>query len=355
MNLIKKIYGEDREYLEYDRPFVFCYDSDDVDRLKLILNEMHSLDTDLSYDKVYYNMVEIFNRLGLGNNDSICLHNMSVGTSRFDRTKEGCCSFNYSINSLEYSEGNVIQYYSSNELFDGCEKYSVYPGVKLSNNNESIYYTVGSVPCVRKYDIRINDSVTLTREYLSDEVLFMFEGIDTNFVIRIKKPSSKIVKGNSYILDNELELVNYLRTLTMPFDMMEVYKRICEISLNNDISLYPEITLGESNKVNNSWKCINLITLKNGEMDTVIRTIGDKKITCYGNDNWSYVLSDENVVFTINSGRTLRYGIEAKNEEIMNDYTDTLLRYDVSTARSEVEDTKRLVKERIKLEKKKRK
>ena len=57
MNLIKKIYGEDREYLEYDRPFVFCYDSDDVDRLKLILNEMHSLDTDFSYDKVYYNMV----------------------------------------------------------------------------------------------------------------------------------------------------------------------------------------------------------------------------------------------------------------------------------------------------------
>lgn len=355
MNLIEKIYESDKELLEYDKPFMFCYNPNDVDEMRNFLKDVHCLDTDLSYDKVYYNMVEIFNRLGLGKNDNICLHDMYFGVSKYDRTRNGYCSFRYSINSLDNSEENVIRYYSSNELFDGNERYSIYPGVKLSNRDESVYYTVGTVPCVRKYDIKINDGVTLTREYSDDEVFFMFEGIDENFIIRIKKPSSKIVKGNSYELDNELELVNYLRTLTMPFDMVEVYKSICDISLNNDISMYPEITLCESKKINNSWKDINLITIKNGEVDTIVRTIGDKTITCYGNDNWSYILSDENIVFTINSGRTLTYGIEAKTEKAMDDYTNTLLRYDVSTARSEVMETKSMVKERIKLEKKKRK
>ena len=102
------------------------------------------------------------------------------------------------------------------------------------------------------------------------------------------------------------------------------------------------------------WKNINSVTIKNGKIDSIIRTIGNKTITCYGNGNWNYVLNDENVTFKINFGKTLRYGIETNNDSAMDDYTDSLLKYDVSTARREVEDTKRLVREKFGLDVKKR-
>ena len=63
-------------------------------------------------------------------------------------------------------------------------------------------------------------------------------------------------------------------------------------------------------------------------------------------------MSDEFVSFKISSGKTMKYHIETKTEKQMDDYTDGLLRYDVNSAKKEVEETRELVKRRCKLENK---
>ena len=352
MNLIEKVYENNSVVLEENSPFVYFNDLGDIDKLMSFLKYARSFDTDLSYEEMDANLVKLFGKLGFGLNDSICLHNMKIGSSKYNVNQEGYCEFNYSVNTLEYEKGNIIGYYSSSELFDGTERYSTYPGVKLSSGNESLYYTVGTGPYIRKYSIKLNEEVTLIREYSNDEAFFMFEGIENTFIIRVKKPLSKIVTGN-YVLDNELELVNYLRSLSS-YDMVEIYNKLREISLGEDVSKYPEIFICESIKKENIFEDVNSVCIKNGDVDSIVRTVGDREITCYGNGNWSYMLSDENITFRINSGKTLRYGIETKSDKSMDEYTDTLLKYDVGTARREVEDTKRLVREKFGLSVKKR-
>lgn len=353
MDLIKGLYENKDDVLEHERPLVYYYDLNDVDKLIGFLKSVYCFDTDLSYEELDYNLVEIFNRLGFLENDSICLGNMRIGSSKYDVNKEGYCTFNYSVNCLEFTSGDVVGYYSNNELFDGSEGCAMYPGVKLTSGNESLYYTVGTGPYIRKYDIKINENLTLTREYSKNSVLFIFEELGRRFVIKVDKPISKVVTEN-YVLDNELLLLEYLKGLSS-FDIVEIFKKLCEISLGKDVSKYSEITLCESNKTENGWKDTSLISIKLGTVDNIIRTIGDKTITWYGNGNWTYVLSDENVTFRINSGKTLKYGIEAKNDMIMDSYTDNLFKYDVCVARREIEDTKKLVKEKLGLSIKKRK
>ena len=342
MDLIKRMYETNDIQLELGKPFVYFNDLDDTDKLWKFLRNVHCYSTDLSYEEVDYNLVEIFNKLGFMDSDSICLHNMRIGNSRYDINKEGYCLFNFSLNSLEYENDNTIGYYSSNELFTSGERYAIYPGVKLSSGNESLYYTVGTGPYIRQFDIKINENMVLTREYSDKEVFFMFDCGDKIFTIRIKKPLSKVVTDN-YILDNELELIEYLRDLSS-YDMVDIYNNLCEISLGNDISKYLEIDLCESVKTHSGWKNINSLTIKNGNLDCAVRTMGDRTVTLHGNGNWNYTLSDEKVTFRINSGKNLRYGIEANSDRVMNDYMDNLMKYDVSIAKREVEDTKKIVK-----------
>ena len=351
MELIKQIYRNSNIGVEEGSTFVCFYNFNDKNKFERFLNDTCSYDTDLSYEEVYLNLVMLFSELGLGNG-SVCLHDMKVGTSKYDINQAGICSFNYSVSSLKCNLGDVVEYYSSGELFDGSVKYVNYPGVKLTSGDTSLYYTLGSVPYIRKYDIQINDSVKLIREFSKDEVLFMFEGLDSNFIIRIKKPSYKS-GNNDYVLDNELIFLDYLRSLSS-YDMVEIYNKLCELCLGKDISVYPEITICQSIRTDYSYYDTDSITIKNGDIDVIVRTVGDKSIICYGNGNWNYILSDENVTFKISSGKTLRYKIETKTDKEMDEYTESLLKYDVNAARSEVEDTKKLIREKLGLSVKKR-
>ena len=351
MNLIKRIYEDRSDNIEEHEKTIVLFDEiETMKKLVQFLSDAYCFDTDLYFPEVELNIQQIFSRLGIGLDSSVFLRNIKFGASKYDESKNGCCEFNYSLNgdSLDNREDKTITYYLSNELFSG-EKYAICPAVKLSSGNESLYYSVGSVPVIRQYSIKLNEEVTLIREYSKDEVLFIIEGKTNHLVIKVKKPVSKVVENN-YQLDNEMLLLDYLKTLTESYDVMDVYNKLCELSLGNDISMYQEITVCESVKTEYGFCDSNLVSIKNGNIDCVVRTIGDKTITLSGNGNWSYVLSDEFVNFRINSGKTLKYRIETKSEKEMDDYTDGLLRYDVSTAKQEVENTRELVRKRCRLE-----
>lgn len=339
MNLIERLYESNDMDFEEENAFVYFYNIDTVSCVIKFLNDIHYFDTDISYEKFDYNIVRMFSNLGFGQS-SICLHNMEKGNSRYNMFDAGYCIFDYSVDSLECVDGDRIEYYASNELFDGDN--AKYPGFKLSSGNTALYYTVGTGPYIRKYDIKLSENVTLIREFMRDEALFIYEQEDKSLVIRIKKPNNKIVTSD-YILDNELELLEYLKSLTS-FEIVEIYNKLCELSLGNNISVYPEISICESIKVENNYQDINALTIRNGNLDSIVRTVLDKSLTLYGNGNWNYMLSSENVNFIINSGKTFRYRIDTKNDKVMDEYADTLLQYDVGVAKREVEDTKKLVK-----------
>ena len=348
MDLIKKIYEDKSEHINSIRKVIILYDKfEKIDCFMKFLVDSYYFDTDLYLPEFEYNIQEIFSRLGIELNESIILKNMKIGPSRYNVSQDGYCVVNYQMLDSENSDDNTIAYYSSNELFPG-ESYSVYPGVKLCSGNESLYYSVGSVPCLRKYSIQLNEDVTLIREYSKDFVLFIIEGKESHLVIRIKKPISKVVKTD-YLLDNELAVLDYLKNLNRTYDVMDVYNNLCQLSLGNNVDVYQEITLCESIKTRFGLVDNNVLSVKNGEIDSVVRTIGDKTITLSGNGSWSYSLSDEFVDFKINSGKTMKYHIETKTESEMDDYTDGLFRYDVSVAKREVEETRELVRKRCKL------
>lgn len=351
MDLIKRIYRGKNDNLEQKRANILFDSISMMEQLMKFLNEGHYFDTDLYIPEVIYNFTQIFNRLEIGLGKEIFLKNIQFGSSKYNSLGNGYCSFNYSLSNNSESNENTITYYSSNELFPCGEKYAIYPGVKLTSGNESLYYSVGSVPCIRQYTIKLNEDMTLIREYSRDEVLFMIEGKNNHLVIRVKKPLLKVV-DNNYQLDNEILLLDYLRTLTDNYDVMNIYNKLSEISLGDKTCMYQEITVCESVKDKSGYRDRNLISIKNGEIDSVVRTIGDKTITLSSNGNWSYTLSDEFVDFRINSGKTIKYHIETKTEREMDDYTDGLLRYDVSMAKQEVEETRELVRRRCKLENK---
>lgn len=339
MNLIERLYKS--EDIDYDsNTFVYFNDLYDVDKVMRFLRETYRFDTDLSYEGFDNNLVMLFNRLSFGDS-SVCLHNMRTLNSRYNNLEDGCCMFNYSVDSLEFIDGNLLEYYSSGELFYGED--IKFPGVKLSSSDTSLYYSLGSIPQIKKYEIRVSNDLTVTREFSKKSALFILDTKDNNrLLIRINKPSN-VILGDNYILGNELEFIEYLKSLES-YDIYSIYSDMKNLYLDKDISIYPEITLSEMVINDDSLFDKNLLTVKYGKLDVIIRTIGDKSLTLYGNGNWSYVINDENVNFKINSGKIFKYIIETKEEKVLNDYIDSLLSYDVSIAKEEVERTKKLVK-----------
>jgi len=339
MDLIKRLY-ESYSIGYDDNTFIYFHDLDDVNKVMKFLKDTRCFSTDLSYDEFDSNLVKMFNELGFGNS-SICLHNMVIGKSKFNKLDDGCCVFNYSIDSLEYNHGDILCYYSSNELFNGDDARC--PGVQLISGNSSLYYSVGIKPHIKKYEIKVNDDLIITREFSQDVVLFILDSKNNGrFVIKIDKPTNKAI-NDSYILNNELELVENLKNIKS-YDIVGLYNLLSEITLGNNISIYPEITISEMVNTECGVRDKNLLTIKDGRLDCAIRTIGDKTLTLHGNGDWSYVIDDECVKFRINSGKTFKYVIETKDNKFADNYVETLLSYDVSKAREEIETTKKLVK-----------
>lgn len=339
MNLIERLYeNHNIDGCDIDT-FVYFNDLDDINKVMKFLKDVRCFNSDLTYDEFDYNLVKIFKMLF--GDSSICLHDMIIGKSRYNRLDEGCFLFNYTLGHLEFNKGDIIGYYSSNELFDG--EYARYPGIQLISGNTSLYYLTGSEPRIMKYEIKVNDDLMINREFSLDSVLFILDSkVNGRFVIKIDKPNNMVV-DNNYVLDNELELVKSLKNIES-YDVANIYNILSEISLGNDISIYPEITVSEMVDTECGVRDKNLLTIKDGRLDCAVRTIGDKTLTLHGDGNWSYVINDEYVNFRINSGDTFKYVIETKDDKLADNYVETLLSFDANKAKEEVEDTKKLVK-----------
>ena len=146
------------------------------------------------------------------------------------------------------------------------------------------------------------------------------------------------------VVDNEDKLSEYLCNLEFPVDVIEVYKNIVSIC-NMDFSKYTFFEIKcIPNKVSSK---ADVLELRNGEFRELKITRDGKRIclNCY--DVWEYemVENDSLVRLSMNSSNNnVSYKVSGMNNGQIDDYTKGLLEYDISVVRSEIEDTKKLVR-----------
>ncbi len=115
---------------------------------------------------------------------------------------------------------------------------------------------------------------------------FELENGDYRFSIDITGPRG--VKSDVLKIRNENQLQQYLLGLTFHFDINEVYKKICETSIDS-IAEYPYFVLKvERKKGEKPYKTTDKIFLSYGQLKECIITKCGKTIAIDSDGNWSY-------------------------------------------------------------------
>lgn len=334
MDLIKNFYKKDKDMVVSNLDI----NHEDVEDIIYWLKNMRFYDDDIDYSRFNLNLLKICNELGISDMNLLKFRGNKTRFNNDSFYKIGSFSFNYS-DSDKVDRKNVITCYGCNELVLYNGHYNEEPIIKVSNGDTSFYYSIGDWELsLVKYETKLKDGSVLTRDYLNEKIMFSFDGLDSCFNICVDGINE---------LNNEMIFVDYLRKLNYPYDIVEVYNKLCEISIGNELDKYSMISLNEYRKDNNRWKLLNSIEIANGEINNVLRTVNDKTISCDGDGNWSYILEDEDVTLSISSGDKTIFNIVAKNDMIIDDYVNDFLNYDVGVARKEANDFKVKIRRKL--------
>ena len=226
-----------------------------------------------------------------------------------------------------------------------------YPHSIIQKTYEIDYEPVKNQPKITLYlttsEHKYSSGTKYLRNYNWEDAEYIISKGENQFVLKVDKPYDlQNPKEHYYRLNNEEELVNYLSKLEFPIEIEEVYKKICEISLGENISEYPFIHIC----VTKEGMATDTLDIDEGEWHTFRKTKGDKTVVLYQNGTWEYELSsndnleNKTTVFSMTCEKDgISCNIQAKTDSELDDYTKTLVGYDISTARSEVENTRKLV------------
>lgn len=184
------------------------------------------------------------------------------------------------------------------------------------------------------------------RYYYSNMAYFVVEDRNYKFIFCFGNISGRD-DVNAIVLDNVDKLREYLCNLEFPVDVIEVYKNIiniCDIDVRKydffDIKCIPS-------KVGSKG---DVLSLRRGELSEIKITRDGKRICLNCNDVWEYEnINDAFLVrFSMNSSNNnVGYKVSGVNDKGIDSYTLGLLKSDISVARSEIEDTKKLVRSLI--------
>ena len=249
----------------------------------------------------------------------------------------------YSVNEDEKNTNNFIKLSfgafmdrgSSIDIWNN-EGYKNYSFVEDNFDNEKRIFKLSI------NEKKISRDISYRRYFDSYYALFEIKNKDYKFEFIVSNYSND--KENIIKLDNEDKLEEYLVNLIFPVDIIDVYKNIVDIC-NLDVSKYQsfEIKIIPS-KVGKKG---DMIELKDGEFIQINMTKNGKRICLNKNDVWSYEMVDDDSLAKFSmfySNNNVSYNISSKNNGEMNEYVESLLEYDISMARSEVDDVKKLVR-----------
>lgn len=143
---------------------------------------------------------------------------------------------------------------------------------------------------LESYSTKNEKNGTSCFRYLSPyTAYFTIQNKEYTFSVEIGNPTpSKTYSNKAFKLKNEEELREYLLDLSFPFEINEVYKKICEISIDS-VHKYPRFKLEVEKKLDEkNKKTTDKLSLAYGQLERFIIVRNGKTISIDSNGNWSY-------------------------------------------------------------------
>jgi len=251
----------------------------------------------------------------------------------------------YSVNDREINTSNYIKI-SYGAFLDRGSTFDIYNG-DTSRVYDFIDNNFGTdkksfMLSIDNKNIDIDDKYYVCN-YYSNMACFEIKEKEYEFVFDFGNVS-RIDDTDVLKVNNEDKLCEYLCNLEFPLDVIDVYKNIVSIC-DMDFSKYTFFEI----------KCIpkkafskgDVISLRNGNFSELKMTKNGKRICLNCNDVWEYENINDAflVMFSMNSSKNnVSYNVSGLNDKVVDSYTLGLLKSDINSARSEVEDTKKLVR-----------
>lgn len=191
---------------------------------------------------------------------------------------------------------------------------------------------------LRYYTLENSNNGNHYMRYLSTHAsYFTLTNNDFNFDITIYTPHNmEIPSEGVYTLKNEKQLEQYLLDLSFPIAIDEVYKKICELSLESPISEYPTLSLKVEKELNNGKRITtDSLLMKDGELKNFTITRDDTIVSTNDGNKFTFMFNIETSGFE-----------EVTDEELEKETIEKFknIQKEVAKRRFEVQQVKQLKK-----------
>lgn len=166
---------------------------------------------------------------------------------------------------------------------DACKTYI------LSDNDKDLKLRLD------KYSLTDNNT-TVSRDLSRVAAYFGWQSDDKFLSIRIEDSGFDV--NRIFYLENEEALMQYLLSLSSPIDIVEVFQKVRELSLEDDLSKYSNILIKVFKSEENKEIETDVIEICYGKVRQIKKTQDNKTISFDENDNWTF----ENPSLSIKKG-----------------------------------------------------
>lgn len=327
MKLLDKIFNKNNEdNKKENKTEVFViYENDKIE------NEINEWVKYLERDSISDILLEI----GFKNGDTVYLYSKGLSYTEFY----------YSVNEDKKNIENTIQI-----------SYGAFKNrgsmITIENENKMMSYAVNNN---NKFSldvekIYVSDVMEYTRHYYANSSIMWFNSNvdDKDYILKLSI-FKNLNEDDILKLDNEIELEKYLCSLSLPCNLIDVFKKICEIS-KIDLNQYDSFSLSlhkKNKRYQQESEVISHIDFMHGEFRSLSYIKEGKKINYKSSGDWSYEMIDEDdlVKLSINvKGDKVDCKINSNSESELDDYFKDLVVYDMGLVKSEINNVKRLVK-----------
>lgn len=146
-----------------------------------------------------------------------------------------------------------------------------------------------------KYSLTDNNT-TVSRDLSRVAAYFGWQSDDKFLSIRIEDSGFDV--NRIFYLGNEEALMQYLLSLSSPIDIVEVFQKVRELSLGDDLSKYSNILIKVFKSEENKEIETDVIEICYGKVRQIKKTQDNKTISFDENDNWTF----ENPSLSIKKG-----------------------------------------------------
>lgn len=156
---------------------------------------------------------------------------------------------------------------------DACKTYI------LSDNDKDLKLRLD------RYSLTDNNT-TVSRELSIVAAYFGWQSDDKFLSIRIEDSGFDV--NRIFYLGNEEALMQYLLSLSSPIDIVEVFKKVRELSLGDDLSKYSNILIKVFKSEENKEIETDVIEICYGKVRQIKKTQDNKTISFDENGNWTF-------------------------------------------------------------------